>query len=174
MKKMLKAPFVRRISKPKKLSEDDQREISAAQIPELAAITPEQLAKFRGGNNQNIKVMLQGIGLFAVLLIPGFISKSYEFCAAVIATMLVFAAAAFFLHLKSNIDDSAAVSTIPVHHTERTFTGEKAIVYLPDGKYRIPVSRKYPHDPGSVTVVTCGKITLLEFNKKENRKDDSE
>ncbi len=172
MKKMLKAPFVRRITK--KLSEEEQHEIDSAQMPALSAITPEQLAKFRGGNNQNVKVMLQGIGLFAVLLIPGFLSKSYEFCAAIIATTVIFAAAAFVIHLKSNIDDSAGVSVIPVHHTERTFTGDKAVVYLPDGKYRIPVSRKFPFEPGSVTVVTCGKITLLDFNKKEIRKDDSE
>ncbi len=172
MKQMLKAPFVRRITKH--LSEEDQREIDNAQMPDLAEITPEQLAKFRGGNNQNVKVMLQGIGIFGVLLILCIIFRQYTFLAAVILTIIVFAAAAFVIHLKSNIDDSAGVSTIPVHHTERTITGEKAIVYLPDGKYRVPISRKFPFEPGSITVVTCGKITLLDFNKKEFRKDDSE
>lgn len=171
MKAMLKAPFVRRIKKH--LTEEDQKEVDNAVFPDLSAITPELLAKVRGKGNQNAKVTLEGIAVFGVTLIPGFLTKNYKFCAAIILTMIVFAIAAFVMHLRANIDESASVITLPVHHMHRTITGEKAVVYLPDGKYLLPVSRK-DGEPDTVTVIRCGKTAHCIFQKKTHRKVDSE
>jgi len=172
MKQMLKAPFVRKVTK--NLSDEDKALIEEAELPELTEITSEQLAKFRGNSAQNVKVMWQGIGLFAVVFIILLLCKKYVFCTAIGATMIIFAIAAFVLHLRTNIDQTSLVKIIPVHHTEPRGFGEKAIVYLPDGKYRLSIPRRLTFTPCSVTVVTCDKITMLQFNPKEIRKDDSQ
>ncbi len=164
MKAMLKAPFARRISK--KLNDEDRALVDAAQLPELKEITPELLAKVRGDNNQNVKVMLQGILIFAVMSVPAFVMKKYRVGIALILTLVFFLAAAFIMHLRSNIDETASVSEIPVHHTENRLTGQKAVCYLPDGKYLIPHSRRLP-EPASVTVVRCGRVTHCIFNRKD-------
>ncbi len=164
MKKMLKAPFVRRITK--KLSDDEREMIDSAEMPELKEVTPEQLAKARGSNNQNVKVMLQGILIFGAMTIPAFLMKKYKFGAALLLTLVVFLIAAFIMHLRSNIDETAVVTEIPVHHTERRLTGGKAVCYLPDGKYLFPYSSKLPQ-PESVSVVRCGRTAFCLFNRKD-------
>ena len=113
-------------------------------MPELKEVTPDLLAKVRGGNNQNVKVMLEGILIFGVLLIPTFLMKQYRFGIALILTLVFFLIAAFIMHLRSNIDETAVVTELPVHHLEHRLTGQKAVCYLPDGKYLLPYSRRKP------------------------------
>ncbi len=164
MKAMLKAPFTRRITK--KLSDEDRALVDAAHMPELKEVTPDLLAKVRGDNNQNVKVMLEGILLFGIMAVPAFLMKQYRIGIALILTLVVFLIAAFIMHLRSNIDETAVVTELPVHHLERRLTGQKAVVYLPDGKYLLPYRRNLP-EPETATVVRCGRVSHCVFNRKD-------
>ena len=105
------------------------------------------------------------------VMLAGLLLGAYKYSIAVGITAAVCGIAAIILNSRCKIDESATMMQIPIHHIDSSMTGSYAVCYLPDGKYRIPVSRKFPFEPGSVTVVTCGKITLLDFNKKEIRKE---
>lgn len=159
MRAIIKAPFVRRIEAG--LSADDQALVAAAALPELHEITPELLHAVQNTNGNNMKVMLQGAGIFGAVCIISIIAKAYYFSFSVGTAALLALLGAWLTHLRGGIDETASVMELPVHH----FENNRAVCYLPDGKYlfRLP---KNENDPASVTVITCGSITTCKFNRK--------
>jgi hypothetical protein len=162
MEPIIKALFVRRLTN---LSEDEQKLVSEAEMPALEEITPELMDDIKIAARNNIKIILQASGIFAAACVFGLLMKSYAFSFSLGVTVGAALIGAWIVHLRSAVDDTAAVMQIPVHHVDETRSGAHAVCYLPDGKYlfRVP---KNEADPESVTVITCGGITQFKCNRK--------
>lgn len=147
------------------LNADEKALAEAAAMPDLHEITPELLDSLRSESQNNITMMLQGSGVFAAVLVLAILLKAYNFAISVGITIAVVLIAAYITHLCSNIDETAAVMTLPVHHIEDGKFRSKVVCYLPDGKYLFPMP-KTEADPETVTVITCNGFTKFKFNRK--------
>ena len=147
------------------LNADEKALAEASEIPELHEITPALLDSLRAASKNNIKMMLQGSGVFAAVLVLALLLKAYNFALSIGITVAVVLVAAYITHLSGNIDETAAVMTLPVHHIDDGTFRNKVVCYLPDGKYMFPIT-KTEADPETVTVITCNGITKFKFNRK--------
>ena len=164
MKSILKTPLAKKITA--NLTTDDEALIAAAEYPEEAPAAPELVAKKRGEFRGNRIVLLEGFGIFTVLLIIGIVMKNFALCFAFGSTLVLVLLAIIALHLRPLPDETATMITIPVHHIESGTFGEAAICYLPDGKYRVLCNKKVPN-PVSVTVFRYGRHTNIQLNGKD-------
>ena len=160
---LIRGLLIRR--KTKQLSFDDEDAIKAAELPDLQPITDEQLWAVKLANRKNLITVLQCLGIFAAFALVCALLKAYMLAFSVGCAVPVLLAAAFILHLRGHIDETAVAMQIPVHSSENGLLGNKAVCYLPDGKYLLTYDRNLP-EPRSVTVIQFGKFTYCQFSEK--------
>ena len=166
MKALVNAPFVRRMTKH--LTIDDEKAISAAEIPPMEPAEPELIAAVRGNEYDQRKVLLQGLPIAAVGMIPGFIAHSVTYCLAVGITIITLLVVLFFVNRRCQIGDIAEKMVIPIDHIEGSSTKDYAVFYLPDGKYKMRCEPNHPN-PVSVTVLRAEGRSYCKLNGKEKR-----
>lgn len=160
--KLVHGLFVRRESRH--LSDEDREAIGSAVLPDLMPIPAEILEQTHAAARANRKVLFQAVLIFAAVLVLGILSKGYTFCLAIGSAILVMLIGAFILHLRAQIDETAVMMQIPVHHTEDSPTGGRAVCYLPDGKYLFRYDRNQPL-PEIVCYIEFGKFTYCQYEK---------
>ena len=165
MKPLLKAPFVRRMTTH--LSKDDEEAIAAAVIPAPEPAEPELIAAFRGQQLAERKVIMQAVPIAAAAMIPGFAAHSVNYVLAVGSAVIVLLIMLFVVNSRCHIEEGAEKMTLPVHHTEEGSSRDYAVVYLPDGKYRIRCELNQPK-PVSLTVLKSEGRTYCKLNGKDN------
>lgn len=166
--KLIHGTFVRR--ETRHLDAEDQAAIEAAALPDLEPISMDILEKAYSASVSNRRVMLQAVLIFAAVLVIAVLTKGYTFALAVGIAILVMLIGAYILHLRAQIDDTAVMMQIPVHHTEDKGISGYAACYLPDGKYLFRYDRNQPL-PEIVYYIEFGKSTYCQFGKAPKKPD---
>lgn len=167
---MIHGSFVRHETRA--LNFEDQDAIDAAVLPNLEPVSPDVLDSAVSATRANGKVMLQALLIFAVVLVIAIAAKGYLFALAVGSAILVMAVGAFILHLRAQLDETAVMMQLPVHHTEDKGLNSYAVCYLPDGKYLFRRDRSQPV-PEVVSYIEFGKFTYCQLHKAPRKPADA-
>ena len=167
---LIRGLLIRR--KTKQLSFDDEDAIKSAELPALQTITDDLLLITKNATRRNLITVLQSLGIFTVITIGAFVLKAYAYGIAVSTTIPILLVAAFIMHLRGHIDETAVFMEIPVSRVETGMLKNFAVCFLPDGKYRIIFDRNQP-DPGAVDVIQFGKFTYCHLVPKTEKPKSS-
>ena len=91
---------------------------------------------------------------------------SFNYVLAVGITIALLLVALFIVNSRCQIGDNAEKMLIPVHHIEGSSPRDYAVVYLPDGKYRIRCERNHPN-PVLLKVLRAGGRSYCKLYDKE-------
>lgn len=154
--------FVRK--ETRNLNFEDQDAIDAAVLPNLEPISLNALESAVSATRANSKVTVQALLIFAVILVIAIATKGYTFALAIGSAILVMLIGAFILHLRAQLDETAVMMQIPIHHIEEKGAKSYAVCYLPDGKYLFRCAGGEPA-PAVVCYIEFGKFTYCLLEK---------
>lgn len=146
------------------LNLEDQDAIDAAALPNLEPVSLDALESAVSATRANSKVTLQALLIFAVILVIAIATKGYTFALAIGSAILVMLIVAFILHLRAQLDETAVMMQIPIHHIEDKGAKRYAVCYLPDGKYIFRCDDSEP-EPAIVRYIEFGKFTYCQLEK---------